>query len=115
MRRTPAAAVAVLDVAVVGPPVVVAAAGRGRARAWYGDDAGGGADRHVACRRRSSASVLPTHCTVARRAAAVVRERLDRVLAVAEPELQRVVAAEHVGQEVGAVGLQLPSVGRVVW
>ena len=42
---------------------------------------------------------------VGARAAGVVRERLDRVLSPAHTELQRVVAAERVGEEVGAIRL----------
>src|SRR5262249_62298099 len=46
------------------------------------------------------------------RAAAVVRERLERMAPPAEAELQRVVAAERVREEVGAVRLHFPRVPR---
>ena len=103
-----AVAVAVLQVAVVRPPVAVAELVAVHLDG-IGHDPLGGAHRHarsVAAVARAVADALFTSA----RAAAVVREAEDRVLAVAEAELQAVVAAEEARQEVRAVGLQF---GRV--
>src|SRR5262249_57036250 len=100
------ALVAGLWVGVVAPPGVVAeliAIDDGRER----HDAGRRSRRRVVAVAAAGGRVADAlHARL--RAAAVVRERHDRRLAIPEPELERVIAAERVRKEVRAVGLHVP-------
>ena len=102
----PAAVVRVLDVAVVAPPDAVAQRDRDRAPRGTGTRPGTGRARRDPVVGAVGDDVAVA-LQVGARAAGVVREGRGRRAAIADAELQRVVAAELVRHEIRAVGLQL--------